>query len=525
MALSLSVPVATNSLPKEIETNPKKAKAWVGTLPLTKTIESATSMISMLESLNRGKLGADDRIELIEIYRPVIDVLLDEFEAVYAYSVLPLPQKQLNAFELARRLLTECGFAYKMLVLEKTGKIMLFNAKKNLPLPIYRTLVCLREQMLQSYKTYHPVPAGVWLEAHSLYQYAEEQGLLREGDAEAKSTILDIYTEMLLLALADPYRLMYKEVERAVEVLSQNRGFVDILSSTEGINPQRLFVTALDGDQAPKVLIQGNQPPAGQVLRLIDPTRLVERLSQKLKAAGNANVAKSRATHDFSDLIARLIRLWGDPPKRQFRRNPTDSGVALCSGIKSIAYFAELAANESPEADAEAIREGRTIPLLKIPRDPTSQMMGVEEWRVLNQSANGVRLHHESGGKVGVTVGEAVGVRFVGGRGWSVGVVRWLTLLEGNALEFGVELISPNANCITIEPTMGNAAGSTRIMPALLIAPLVGESVADTVLTLPEIFSDLREFELNDHDEISHVRATTLIERTSRFDLFQFQPS
>ena len=151
--------------------------------------------------------------------------------------------------------------------------------------------------------------------------------------------------------------------------------------------------------------------------------------------------------------------------------------------------------------------------------------MGVEEWRVLNQSANGVRLHHESGGKVGVTVGEAVGVRFVGGRGWSVGVVRWLTLMEGNALEFGVELISPNANCITIEPTMGNGAGSVRTMPALLIAPLVGESVADTVLTLPDIFSDLREFELNDHDEISHVRATTLIERTSRFDLFQFQPS
>ena len=107
-------------------------------------------------------------------------------------------------------------------------------------------------------------------------------------------------------------------------------------------------LVALDGDQAPKVLIQGNQPPAGQVLRLIDPTRLVERLSQKLKAAGNANVAKSRATHDFSDLIARLIRLWGDPPKRQFRRNPTDSGVALCSGIKSIAYFAELAAKALP---------------------------------------------------------------------------------------------------------------------------------------------------------------------------------
>lgn len=524
MALSLSVPVSTTSLPKEVETNPKKARLWVESLPLTKTVESANSLIYALESINRGKMGVDERIALVEIYRPVISVLLEELEAIYAYSPLPLPAKQLSAFELSQRILVECGYAYKILVLEKTGKMIVFNAKKNLPLPIFRTLFFLRELMLQCYKTYHPVPAGVWHEAHTLYLYAEQQGLLADGDSVEKISILDIYVEMLMLALADPYRLMYKEIERALSVLGQNRGFVDVLNNKDGVNPQRMFVIALDGDQAPKILIQGNDPPPGQILRLADPTRLAERLSQKLKSAGNANAAKSRATHDLSDLMARLIRLWGDPPKRQFRRNPAGSGVALCSGVKAIAYFAELATNENPEADAEAIREGRTVPLLKIPRDPMSQMIGVEEWQVLNQSANGVRLHRESGGNVGVTVGEAVGVRFVGGRSWNVGVVRWLTLLEGNALEFGVELISPAAHSITIEPTMGSSG--IKPMPALLIVPGSDDTAeADTILSTVEIFSDLREFELNDHGEISLVRAMTLIERTSRFDLFQFQPS
>ena len=36
MALSLSVPTTIRSLPKEVEINPKKAKAWVESLPLTK---------------------------------------------------------------------------------------------------------------------------------------------------------------------------------------------------------------------------------------------------------------------------------------------------------------------------------------------------------------------------------------------------------------------------------------------------------------------------------------------------------
>ena len=151
-----------------------------------------------------------------------------------------------------------------------------------------------------------------------------------------------------------------------------------------------------------------------------------------------------------------------------------------------------------------------------------SQMIGVEQWHVLNQSANGLRLHRESGGNVGVTVGEVVGVRFVGGRNWNIGVVRWLTLLEGNALEFGVELISPAAASITIEPTIG---GGGKPMPALLLLNTAPDWDNDTVLSLTDTFSDLREFELIRHDELTNVRATTLIERTSRFDLFQFQKS
>jgi hypothetical protein len=527
MALSLSVPVTTRSLPKEIETNPKKARAWVESLPLTKTHESTRALTENIEALNHAKMAADERTALIDTYRPVIAVLLDELEAEYAYSSLPLPPKQLEAFELARQLLIQCSYAYKMLVLEKTGKMIVFNAKKNLPGPMYWAMFYLREMMMQSYKTYYPVPPGVWQEFHLIYQYAEEQSFLAEiGDAETSSTMRDLYTDAMMVSLADPYRLMYKEVDRVLETLSQNRGLMEMRTSSEGLNPQRLFVVALDSDGAPKVLVQGNRPPAGQILRLVDPTKLVEKLQQRIRnqsGPGGAAAAKSRATHDLTDLIHRLIRLWGDPPKRQFRRNPADSAVALCSGIKAISYFTDLASKEDPEADAQAIREGRTIPLLKIPQDPMSQMIGVEEWHVLNQSANGLRMHRESGGNVSITVGEAVGVRFMGGRSWNVGVIRWLTLLEGNALEFGVELIAPAAISITIEPTIGSTAG--KPMPALMLFPLMPEAESDTLLTSPETFADLREFEINANEDLLHVRATTLIERTSRFDMFQFQPS
>jgi cyclic-di-GMP-binding protein len=526
MPLSLTVPVSTRPLPKEIETNPKKARQWVEALPLTKTVDSAKIVAANIEALNRGKLTAEERVALIEVYRPVTEVLLDELDAIYAFASLPLPPKQKEAFDLAHLLSAESSFAYKMLVLEKTGKFIAFGTKKALLLPIYRILTNQLALMVQSYKTYHPVPVGVWQEASSLYLYAEEQGFAKEVvEAEAKSSVADIYYEMLMLSLADPYRLMYREVDRVLEVLRQNRGQVEFRSSVEGIDQSRAFVVAFDADTAPKPLVLGNHPPPGNVLRLVDPTKLVERLQQKLKAASNntaLTAAKSRATNDTNDLIGRLIRLWGDPPKRQFRRNPADTGVALCAGIKAISYFAELALNEKPEADAEAIREGRTIPLLKIPQDPMSQLIGVEEWHVLNQSANGLRMHRNQGGNVGVTVGEVIGVRFVGGRAWNIGVVRWLTLLDGNALEFGMELLSPAGYAVTMEPTIGS---NGRPIQAVLLASTNPEFSSDTVMSVADTFADLREFELNDHGETTTVRAMTLVERTSKFDLFQFQPS
>ncbi|NJR71649.1 MAG: hypothetical protein HC782_00130 [Gammaproteobacteria bacterium] len=311
---------------------------------MTKTVESAKVVAANIEALNRGKLNAEERVALVEVYRPVTEVLLDELDAIYAFATLPLPPKQREAFDLAHLISAESSYAYKMLVLEKTGKLIAFGTKRALLIPIYRILTNQLALMVQSYKTYHPVPTGVWQEASALYLFAEEQGFAKDiADAETKSCIADIYHEMLMLSLADPYRLMYREVDRVLDLLHQNRGLIEFRTSTEGIDPAKAFVIAFDADSAPKPLVQGTRPPPGNVMRLIDPTKLVDRLQQRLKSASNninaATAAKSRASHDMNDLMARLIRLWGDPPKRQFRRNPADTGVALCAGIKAISYL------------------------------------------------------------------------------------------------------------------------------------------------------------------------------------------
>src|ERR1700741_2136516 len=119
MALTLSVPATTQALPKGIETKPKQAKAWIESLPLTKMVETTRVLLEHIMTLNRSKMSADERFELLETYRPVLHTLLEELEHVFAYSTLPLPPKQREAFELGRTLATESAVAYKQLIVEK----------------------------------------------------------------------------------------------------------------------------------------------------------------------------------------------------------------------------------------------------------------------------------------------------------------------------------------------------------------------------------------------------------------------
>ncbi len=526
MALSLSVPAALQNSARGLEIRPKQARAWIESLPLTKINESGRQVYEHLVALNRAKLPAEERLALLEVYRPVLTTLLEELEHVFAYTPLPFPDRQREAFELARNLAGECASAYKLFIVEKTGKMIAFGTKKALPLPIFRAMQYMRQVMMQSYKTYYPVPAGTWQELHRLYAWCEENGLLAETpDAEAKASIQDLFVEAVLLALADPYRLMPREAEKVLEILAQHRGLCVLAAARpEGVDPNRIFVVTLDSDRAPRLLANAVKDPGGKTLRALDASAIVARLEQKLAAQqGNREaLARSRATHDVADLMVRLTRLWGDPPKRQFRRNPTDSSVALCAGIKGVTHFAELALLENPMDEATAIASGVTLPLIKLPDDPVSKKIGVEEWIVLNQSPSGLRLHREPGGAVAVSVGEVIGVRFLGAVSWNVGVVRWLNMLDNNELEFGLELIAPIAEPIQIEPTI---ASNGRSNPALRLPRLLGEGEGEAVLAYPDTFSDLREFELRGIRGIDTVRATTLIEKTARFDLFQFTPS
>ena len=91
-------------------------------------------------------------LQLDEADRPVAEVVFDELDAAYGKSLLPLPPKAREALALARELATEFGYGYKTLLLEKTGKLLAFGSKKQMPFVAYRAMESLARLLHASYR-------------------------------------------------------------------------------------------------------------------------------------------------------------------------------------------------------------------------------------------------------------------------------------------------------------------------------------------------------------------------------------
>ena len=78
----LRMPVERAAPPRELEIRPKQVKAWLASLPLAQSLDSAQRLATHVAAINRSKLDLDDRVQILDSYRASAATLLDELDAV-----------------------------------------------------------------------------------------------------------------------------------------------------------------------------------------------------------------------------------------------------------------------------------------------------------------------------------------------------------------------------------------------------------------------------------------------------------
>lgn len=526
MTTELGLPTERTAPPKDVEVRPKQVKAWIEALPLAQSVDATKKVCLHLAAINRAKLDLDDRLQILEAYRPVAAVLLDELAAIYGKASMPIGGRAREALTLARDLAGGLAVGYRICIAERGARLLAFGAKKQLPLLVLRAMQYLSALMRAGYKSYTPIAPGVWRELHQLYLLADRERVLAEpADPETKDAVVTVYCECLLLALIDPYRLPPGEAERAVAQIRACRAPVTLGQVRPATRPGGHFIVPCDTDRPPKPALSANDDTGGPNWRLLDANPIVDRLRTRLNALETGNVSATTSKSVGPDglaLMAKLIVLWGDPPKRAYRRNPAEGTVAVCAGIKAIGHVVSAQSPLGMQAQQDALRSGITMPLPALAVDEASQPIPVFEYDVVNASEGGLKVRRATSTPQAIAVGEVVGIKQPG-KPWTVAAVRWITAYDEGGMEFGVQFLASRASPVAVQPTITSSGGQPR--PALRLSDPDDPAMGDTLLTPTGTFSELREFEVVEGGETRCVRARQLIEKTSRFELFHVSPS
>ena len=502
-ASALRIPVERSEPAAGLELRPRQVRRWIGSLPLEVTFESGRKLCRHLAGTNRARVDPGARQEILEAYRHHLARILADLEAMYARAPLPLGPGPRAALGLARELLTELALGYRIAIVESGAR--LFASRKQLGGLISRAVQCTAARMYAAYQSYTPVPAGTWGELHELYLEAEALGVARDpAEGEVAGSIADLYCEALLLSLTDPYRLAQGEAARVLQMLFGLRGLATLGRERPATPPGGHFVVPCQADQPPKPSISRLDGTGGGDWRLLDANPVVERLRAQAPAAGRGAAARA-------ELVARLARLWGDPPKRTSRRDPAQATVAIAMGIEGVGHFVALERRVDLARQDDMLRRGITMPLAPLPLDDQSGPIPVFEWEVVNESRGGLRVRRLGRTEQPIAVGEAVGIKRAGKPHWAVGVTRWITVFEDGGMEFGLQYLAGVARAVVVSG-WGVPPG-----PGLLIADEAGRA---RLLTSPNAFSHLRELELDEEGDTCLVVPGGVEEVTPRFEVF-----
>lgn len=555
------------------DTRPAQLEQWVSQLPALNVGETTRQLFSAVIEMNRLEISAAQRFKALELLRPSIRNVLEAMQKHYVGQPLPLQDKSRKVVELSEALLNQLATGYRICVVDEGAKNVFLKDKKLLAIAIHRALSHLGEVLLKAFQVYSPYPAGVWQNLHELYALAEERSLTHiriksERIEPGADTISGAYKQILLLALACPYRLRQGEVSQIYGALKQWSDLVSLEEFVEPKSPDQIFITSLESDDPPTYLVLRHHHYHRKNCRLLDTEKLSEAVRAELTAL---HKKAERATPLNESVLRRLMLSWGVMPKRKYHRSTYESSAIVAMGLSPIHYFISGDEAISPESHEQAspalqdrahfsageTREQRqeqpdvwdlkTTRRWKADESEVHKVDFVEEetmqptppareeasvhaeysthiWKMVNVSAGGYCLLWDSKESTDAQVGELIGIRESKDPDsfhLALGIVRWMKSPD-KGVELGVQMLSPGAVAVATQVVRKDReVGFMRSLllpeirqlsqPATLLTPSLPYQVGDTV-------------NVNSHGKIARVQLTKLLENTGLFSQFQFTP-
>lgn len=475
--------------------DPALLQTWVNQLPRDANQRAAT-LLKNLQPLCALKLKPLLMLDLLEIYRTAIQDLLFTRDISAVKRDLYVTTENLRAIRSVSDLIAKLSIAYQQLA-------RFYYERGETPETSQVMLLCLNRcaeqqalQILHAFQYYRRAPQGVWALLHQLYLYQEAAGSLQLTpelkQPYASRSFLDIYTQILLTALADPYSLARFDVFRLFRLMEQFTDKVEfgLLSEKQIQTTSNFLLTGHfcidpNSDQLPQPMVK-----TPLEIRQQASTRLLNTQPMLLFVENLFKDAKTR-THASLDtelrLLKKIIPQLNTTHERRFHRLDTGKRRQL------------------------QIAHGITA----IHQSLSKELSHALPWQLVNQSSDGLMAARQTEGCYHLNIGDFVGI-FETSLPVKLATIKWLHIDPEGETEIGLELIDGKPVPVFCTPD-----GEAAQHPALIL-PSSNPQDVSAMITEKGLYSPKRRLRVKDDGEPYLIIASGMIDSTLDYELFNF---
>jgi hypothetical protein len=508
-------------------------KAWLEHVPLANVGTAQAELLGQLEEFNRFPVSSAHRLAALEALREAVHFVQIEQAKRFANRALPMAEAESAAFEGTISLWEEMRLGYARCLEAAAHKDAGMRAQAGLL--CQRALAIIGLKMFHHYRGYREVPPEDWRELHAAYAHAEA---LDAADEPVKDFLnRDIqdsspriaYARAVLTALANPNELAQRQLTFVSYLLERWASKLEVSRKpvAEGDDVLPLVVD-LAGERAPE---RGGDAGAAREPRYLDTRKLAKSLRNRVallrKGESPAKLALGEdcVQPSCEQLLVFLYRQWCQPKSgRGLERRGSGIAAEACSEMAAIHYYMAGRVFRQPNQQAELTQKQReeiaTFGRVSTrDEDEYSNAQGfvVEHWRIVDESAQGLRLVRKHGdpGKRHAH-GELLGVRPGESAKFVLTQVRWLMQAANGDLHAGVRLLPGLPSPVAVRGT-GLNVQNQEYVPAISLSAVPALNARPSLVIPAGWFKPKRVLELHT-GSTAKVRLTEVVERGSDFE-------
>ncbi len=558
---------------------PAAVDQWFDSLPLANIRISTKEIYNAIKDSNSISGSFKKRLYFLEkIHEPVTD-LANNLRKMTLSRDLPLSEKHQRIVILVRKLHEQIVIGYKLVLRD------LFNCKlfflcsgrnKLMTQVIERIIRHHSLSLISAYQLYHSPYKGLWSDLHKLFLLAVKAKLHRKKVTDptllmvSETTIKDAYLQILLVAVADPYRMSQHHIYSVFRQLEEWTPLADFKPYNEDDTRDNLFIS-LSGDKHPTFINPVDNGQNHRKIWTLDTSKL-----DYAHLLEHCNSLENQTTEINANILKQLSLSWGIVPNRAHSRRPAKSRLKVAIGLNNVHYVLngyadpEWFNNDEAEtgyqltedpADSGASFHSKTVePTIKVndiwgevfssksllnkgedetvlngnKTDIGNNSQNHNYWNMINESIGGYCLLWDQQGTVNAKVGEIIAINNDEDKKegyWFIGTIRWIKCDQSGKVQIGIQVLAPNAIAVSTAKysSMQEGIKSRAILlpvipvlnqPKTLITTGLGYEVRDQV-----ILYEYRLVNANITSVKTKVILLDTLEVTPHFSRFKYQPA